>query len=181
MNLRTLTLRLGNYGFFWICAIALTAFQSALWLQLFGYTSSPYAWITVLAFWSIYRSAVEGLAMAYLLTLTVAPFTAMSLDLILFSHVFLFFCSYMLRQRIYWTGATYFMLVCGFMAMLLPFAHLVGSWVLDDAESANFLFFEWIMRTLLTTLMGLPVYSLFVWLDRFTKKPLPQEARGDLL
>lgn len=181
MTVKSLGASLTNYGIFWFLALLLTAFQSSLWLQLFGYSSSPYAWITILAFWTIYRSVAEGLIMVYLLSVTIAPSTAMPLDLLIFSNILLFTVGHMFRRRIYWPGGTYFMLVCGAMALMLPFTHILGSWLLDDGVGANFLFFEWIMRTLLTTLLALPLHPLFAWADRVTHKVLPHEAGSGIL
>ena len=69
-----------NYFIYAVAVLLLSALQTSLWLQLFGWFPPPQIWLTTLVFWVLYRALWEGVIMVYILTIVVSPFTAQPLS-----------------------------------------------------------------------------------------------------
>lgn len=168
-----------NYGLFALAAVVLASLQSSLWLQFFGYFPAPHAWIPLLCYWTLYRRPLEGIVMVYLITLVASALTVMPLGMLLLSNIFLFGVGYLIKQRFQWSGSVQFMFVCGFLTFIFPILHLALSWLFESSPIIDFQFFQWLMRTLLTALVALPCYRLFIWFDKISQRELTTESADE--
>jgi hypothetical protein len=179
--LRELTLLISNYTVFVLITSALASLQSSLWLQVFGYFPAPYFWLAVLNYWVMFRSPLRAIIMTYLVAYVLIAMTGMPLNMIFAVLVTNFFIMYFLKDRVLWSGPTHFMLACGASAALLPINILIFSLVLETNSVADFYFFDWIMRSLLTALFSLPFYHLFSLIDKFTQQEAPKDTSSEIL
>ncbi|RME14627.1 MAG: hypothetical protein D6797_08410 [Bdellovibrio sp.] len=181
MNAKTLSLAFLNYALFALLILVFTGFQTSLWMYVMGYFPSPQFWLSILVFWSIYRSPKESLIMAYLISLLVAPFSAIPLKTLLMVHFCLFFLIFFIRHRIYWEGVTFMMFLTFWICLAFPFIHFLMSFILEPSPLHKIEFFDWTLRAILTTLLTPPLFYLYVFIDRMTKKRWPTEARSQAL
>ena len=165
-----------NYFLFIFICLLFVSIQSSLWLHFFGYFPSPQLWILPLTYWTLYRKPFEGLTMTYIITIITAAQTATSLNILLFSFIFLFLSGFLIKRRIFWAGPTYYIVACGLTSLTFPFLHFIFSLFIDPTPISSFEFFTWMISSLLTALFALPAYTLFDWIDRFTAMELPTEA-----
>ena len=174
MNFRHLALT--NYLTFLILTIALTSLQCSLWLQFFGYFPSPYMWIPTLVYWALYRRIHEGLLMCYMLVITTVSLSSIPISLFLFLNLIFYALAILIKQRIYWNGPTYLMLISGITSMTLTFFHFILSWILETKPIVDPEILDGILSGLFTSLVSLPLYYIFAKIDHVTNKELPTEA-----
>lgn len=171
---------LNNVIAFLLVTLLLVSSQTSLWLQLFGYFPPPNSWIPTLMFFVIYRNWKEGLILTLIITSAVSTLSASPFVLFLGSNIVIYFLARLGKHRIYWTGPTYFMGLCATATAAFPFVYLMLSWVWEKSPVRDFEFFESIIRALLTALLALPTYYLFLFIDEKTDKKLPTDS-GNLL
>ncbi|MCB0366874.1 MAG: hypothetical protein H6624_00675 [Bdellovibrionaceae bacterium] len=176
--MRELGFFLGNYLLFLAITALLAGLECSLWLQLFGDFPGPNLWVPTLVFWSLYRRAEEGVPMIYLLTLLLGSLTATSGGIFLLVNVTLFAVMFVLKQRIYTSGATNFMLICGAASFSVPLLHTLFSWGYEDNPLTNPAWFHWALEPLLTMLAALPLLQIFYLFDHLTHKERPKEMEA---
>lgn len=169
-------LNVTNYILHLLTTLILTSLQCSLWLQFFGYFPAPLMWQPVIAFWAVYRNLSEGLLMTYLLTITTVSLSAIPLSLFLFLNLVCFVVAKAIKQRIYWSGPTYLMLISGTLSLFFPLGHFILSWAIEPNPITDPEILDSILSALFTVLMAMPLYFLFVKIDQKTNKELPTDV-----
>lgn len=177
--LRRLPYETVNYLSFLIFGVVVVSLQTSLWLQIFGFMPPPYLWIPILCYWSITRDWIRGALMAYFLSLVLQPYTSLSLEMIFFSVISLYFIMYLLRDRLLWRGHVYFSFSCFVATLLHPLLVFGFSYIVDVQPIREFHFFGWILSSLLTALVAFPSYTVLLWLDRLTFGQSTESAEAD--
>ncbi|MCB0421397.1 MAG: hypothetical protein KDD61_10400 [Bdellovibrionales bacterium] len=178
--MKTFFYLLSNVGSFLFVTLVLAASQTSLWMQLFGFFPPPNSWVPTLMFFVIYRNAKEGIALTLFTSLAVSTMTVSPTFLFLVTSLSVYLIARYAKHRIFWTGPTYFMGLCAFSSAIFPILYLVFSLIWEKSPVHDFAFFESIVRSLLTALLALPVYYLFLFIDTKTNKKLPTDS-GNLL
>lgn len=165
-----------NYLAFLIAFIFLGAFQTSLWMQLFGWFPAPYLWLTLLVFWVLNRDLWETIVMTYIIAagaqgFTVIPFAHMLAICLLTVTAIL-----VVKRRVYWEGSTFFMLASGAAVISFLIFSLLISWRYDQNHIQDITAFDWIITPLLTMFFSLPLHRLYMLLDRVTDKDRPTEG-----
>lgn len=179
--MREKALLFSNYLLFIFFTLLLLGIQSTLWLLVFGDFPPAHFWVPTIVFWAIYRNFFEGVTMTYLITMVICSYSVAPLGLMLFINSTCFALIYLLRTRLYWPGTTFIMLANGVFALAHPIVHYSFSHGFETTPIQDFLFFEWALRALLTTLLSLVIYPIFLTIDRITQKEIPTETGGQLL
>ena len=170
-----------NYFLFALLGELLAGFQASLWLHVFGYFPSPYAWVTVLIYWALYRSIYEALIMCYLVAFTVATMTGAPLVSVIGINFTILAVILLLRNRTLWSGPNSFMLAAGIAALVIPIASLVISYFVDRRPVDEFYYYDWILQSLLTSAFALPLYYLFGFVDRITRREPPKDTESEVM
>ncbi|NQZ02617.1 MAG: hypothetical protein HRT45_18300 [Bdellovibrionales bacterium] len=167
-----------NYFVFLLITAILVAFQCALWFQFLGSFPPPQMWIPTLVFWFLYREPIEGVAMAYLLSGLLATQTSLPFSSFLTLNLLLFAVAFLLKQRFYWAGVSFYTSLCG----ACTFLFLVFEYLLIRLLDSDFTGFpevlSWLLTPLLTMAFALPLYFLFHSLDKVCEKVQPREVTG---
>lgn len=179
--MRELFLLMSNYLVFIFIATGLAALQASLWLHVFGYSPAPYLWLTIINYWTLYRSITEAVIMNYFTAFILITMSGIPLEMAFAVQITLFFSIYLLRDRVLWSGPNSFMLSSGIAALILPISIYIWSRFIEVHPSNNFHFFDWIMRSLLTAIFSLPLYYVFIWVDRITQKDTTRSAEPNSL
>ena len=170
-----------NYVSFLLTCLLLTALQSALWLQMFGYTPPPYLWLAVANYWIMFRSPAKAVIMSYLIAYVLFSMSGMPLSHIFFLVLINFFILYFLRDRVLWAGPSQFMLACGASAVMIPISSLLSTFVMDPTPVFELEILELLLSPLFTALFSLPLYSIFTFIDRLTQQEAPKDATSELI
>lgn len=168
-----------NYLAFLLVTTLVGGFQSSLWYQFFGYLPSPHIWLGVLAFWTLYRKIWEGAIMIYVISFVVASQSVVPFSLLLTIAVILFVLGLSIKQRVYWPGPTYFVLMTGLFAFLFPLFHYFLSFLVEENRITDFYFFRWLGQIILTAGSAWPLYYFLEWVDRKTQKEKLVETGSD--
>lgn len=179
--MREVALLVSNYALFALIISALAGLQSSLWLHVFGFSPAPYLWLTAINYWVLYRTPVEAAMIIYLATYILVTMSGVPMEMAFAVHISLFATIYFLRDRVLWSGPNSFMLSCGISAFFLPIYTWLWSHALESRPLSDFHFFEWIMRSLLTGALSLPLYYLFVFADKITRKNPPKDAESGVI
>jgi hypothetical protein len=166
---------IANLSVFAILQLLLISLQTSLWMQIFGDFPPPQFWLPIFVYWAVYRRSYESILMIYLSMLMVGSMTALPYGILLLILVVLYIGLYYLRDRIYWSGSTFYMLACGFSTLVFPIAHLVISWILESNPIHDPELFHWIISILMTMLLSLPLYRILSFVDRL----IPRFEGGD--
>lgn len=166
---------------FAVLQLFLVSLQTSLWMQVLGDFPAPQFWLPALVYWSLYRKPYESVAMVYLTTILAGSLTVLPYSLLLLTLILIYLSLFFLKERIYWSGSTFYMLACGFSTLLFPIAHLVISWVLEPNPIHDPEPFHWIISVLMTMLISLPLYRVFTLIDRLIKRSEGPETREGLL
>lgn len=181
MTLRVQAQIIANYLMFLLVTTLLTSLQTSLWLQILGSFPAPQMWAPPLVYWCLYRQPRESIIMVYIVSALSAALTAMPISLILLTNMGLFVAIYLFKCRIYWSGPLFFMLVVGGFNILLPVIHIILSWTSEKNPITDPQIFEWIISTLLTMLVALPLFHLYSWFDAVTHKEQPKETGSTIV
>ncbi len=179
--MREVSYRVLNYLFFVLLAELLAGFQASLWLHVFGYFPSPYAWVAVLIYWALYRSIYEAIIMSYLVSFTVATMTGAPLISVVGVNLTVLGIILLLRNRILWSGPNSFMLAAGISALVIPIVSFALSYFVDRRPADEFYYYDWILRGLLTSAFSLPLYYLFGFVDRMTQREPPKDTESEVV
>lgn len=158
-------------------AVVLASMQTSLWFLVFGRFPAPMLWLVVLVYCAVTRPLWEAVMMTYLLTFVNAAFTAFPFEAFLIYSLILTVTLILIRERVYWGGPTFFMLMVGVATLSAP----VVFWLCSRWFDKNPLFmpdlFDWILSALLTMLSSLPIYRLYSWYDRVALLDAGSEGR----
>lgn len=155
----------------------LSALQTSLWFQLFGRFPSPMFWLIILVYVSVTRPLWEATLIVYLLTLVSAPFTAFPFAGLLVYSLMLMVMLIMIRERVFWGGSTYFMLMVGVACVTAPLAFWLCSRWFDKNPIFMPAIFDWLIAGCLTALFSLPLYRFYQWIDHVASQDAGSETR----
>jgi hypothetical protein len=157
--------------------VLLAALQTSLWFLVFGRFPAPMLWLVVLVYCSVTRPLWEATMMTYILTFANAAFTAFPFEALLIYSLLMMLVMILIRERMYWGGPTFFMLMVGAAAVSAP----ILFWLTSRWFDKNPLFmpdiFDWMISALLTTLTSLPIYRLYAWFDKVALLDAGSEGR----
>ena len=157
-------------------AILLAAVQTSLWFLLFGRFPAPMFWLVILVYVSVTRPLWESTLATYLLSAVNAPFTAFPFEAFLVYSVLLMVILVAIRERVFWGGATYFMLMVGVASIVAPILFWICSHWFDKSPLFMPAIFDWLISGCLSALFSLPLYRLYQWIDKIAS----QDAGGDV-
>ncbi len=159
-----------------LTAVGLAAVQTSLWFLLFGRFPAPLFWLIILVYVSVTRPLWEATLTTYLLSAVNAPFTAFPFEAVLVYSLALMLILFAIRERVFWGGSTYFMLMVGVASVAAP----ILFWICSRWFDKNPLFFpaifDWLISGCLSALFSVPLYRIYQWID----KVAAQDAGGDL-
>ena len=170
---------------FWLLSLALmlttdlafNATQSSLWFLVFGRFPPPLAWLVVLVYMSVTRPLWEAAMMTYLLTFVNSGFTVFPFEALLIYSLALMVVLFLIRERVYWGGPTFFMLMVGAASTSAPILFWLTSRWFDRNPAPAPDFWAWVLSALLTLLASLPIYRLYAWFDRVALLDAGSEGR----
>ena len=84
------------------------------------------------------------------------------------------------KQRIYWTSASYFMMVCGLGALFFHFYHWGATFLIEDTPLTSPQISDWLIEALLTPLAAPLLFTLFQWFDHVTGRDPSTEISASL-
>lgn len=154
-----------------------SAVQTSLWFLVFGRFPAPMLWLVVLVYMTVTRPLWEATLMTYFLAFVYSSFTVFPFEAFLIYCLILMLILILLRERMFWGGPTFFMLMVGVASLSAP----ITFWFCSRWFDRNPLFipdiFDWLISALLTVLASLPVYRLYQWFDRVALMDAGSEGR----
>lgn len=145
--------------------LALNGLQTSAWYLLFGSFPPPLLWLIVLVYMSVTRSLWEATLMTYLVALVNSSYTALPFEAMLVYCLSLMLILMLIRERVFWGGPTFFMLMVGVASLSAP----ITFWIVSRLFEKNPVFipaiFDWLISALLTMLFSLPLYRLYQAFD----------------
>lgn len=158
-------------------AVLLAALQTSLWFLVFGRFPAPLFWLVILVYVTVTRQLWEATLMTYLLSFVNAGFTAFPFEAILIFSLMLMVVLILIRERVYWGGPTFFMLMVGVASLSAPILFWLTSRWFDKNPVFIPEIFDWLISALLTVLASLPIYRLYSWYDRVALLDAGREER----
>jgi hypothetical protein len=155
----------------------LAAGQTSLWYLVFGRFPAPMFWLIALVYMSVTRPLWEATLFTYLLVCVISPFTIFPLSSFLIFCLLLMTALMLIRERVFWGGSTYFMLMVAVASVVAPLVFWAVSRWTDKRPVSMPDIFEWLIAGLLTTLLSLPFYRLYQWFDRLAAQDAGNEGR----
>lgn len=158
-------------------ALLLAATQTSLWFLIFGRFPPPFFWLVILVYISATRPLWEAVMMTYLLTFVNAGFTAFPFEAMLVYSLCLMVLLFLIRERVYWGGPTFFMLMVAAASLSAPILFWLTSRWFDKNPVVIPELFDWLISALLTMLASLPIYRLYAWYDHIALFDAGSEER----
>lgn len=84
------------------------------------------------------------------------------------------------KQRIYWTGSSYIMLVCGLGALMFNFYYFVATQLISENPITRPQVIDWVIEALLTPLAAPILFPVFKWFDSITNRESSTEASAQV-
>jgi hypothetical protein len=160
--------RAANIGLFVFAILVLGTIQTSLWLQIFGYFPSPAFWIPCLVYVALFRPTLEAIAFSYLAAFVLSTMTAMPEGILMSVCLALSLSAQVFKQRIYWPGSSYVMLVCGLAALMFHLYHWAATFLVGGDPITSPQISDWLIEALLTPLAAPLLFPIFHWFDRIT-------------
>jgi hypothetical protein len=145
--------------------VILNGLQCGFWYLIFGSFPPPLLWLVALVYVSVTRTLWEATLMTYILTFVNSAFTAFPFEALLVYSLALMFMLMLIRERVFWGGATFFMLMVGVASLTAPILFWIASRWFDKNPVFIPQIFDWLISGLLTMLFSLPAYRMFQFLD----------------
>ncbi len=158
-------------------ALILAAAQTSLWFLVFGRFPSPMFWLIILVYVSVTRPLWEATLVTYLLCAVTAPYTVFPFEALLVYCLSLMVLMVLIRERVFWGGPTYFMLMVAAASVSAPVLFWITSRVIDKSPLSFPNIFDWLISGCLTTLCCLPIYRLYQWFDVIASQDAGAESR----
>jgi hypothetical protein len=160
-----------------VAALLLNAVQSSLWILIFGRFPPPLFWLVILVYVTVTRPLWEAAMMTYLLTFVNSAFTAFPFEAMLIFGLIMMWILILIRERVYWGGPTFFMLMVAVASAVAPLLMWLTSRWFDKNPIFIPEIFDWLISALLTVLASLPIYRLYSWFDRVALLDAGSEER----
>ena len=160
-----------------LTAMVLSAAQTSLWFLVLGHFPPPMFWLIVLVYVSVTRPLWEATVMTYLLSLTMVPFTAAPFEAVLVFCLLLTVLIFLFRERVFWGGPTYFMMMVAGTSLAAPLIYWAVSRWIDKSPLSIPDIFDWLLSGCLTALFSLPMYRLYQWFDHIASQDAGTESR----
>jgi hypothetical protein len=161
--------------------LLLTGAQSSLWFHVLGLFPTPQLWIVALTYLIIHRSFWLSLSMGYLFAVLMTGFTAWPFENLLATSMVIVGSSQLLKDRIYGSGANYFIALCGWNVFLFHLCYTFLGFVTEDISFSRVSLFDLSLSPLLSMLLAYPVYFAFKLLDRLFKEDEEQQSGKSLI
>jgi hypothetical protein len=169
-----------NLGIFAMATLILGTIQTSIWFQIFGHFPSPALWIPCLIYIALFRSTLEAIIFSYLTAFLLSPLTAMPEGILMIVCLALTLSAQVFKKRIYWSGSTYFMMMCGFGSLVFNAYHLAASRVIGDFPLMSPEISSWLIQALLTPLFAPGLFRIFRWFDSVSNREQSPEASAQV-
>ena len=115
--------------------------------------------------------------MVYVLALINSGYSVFPFEAMLVFSLLMMVMLFLIRERVFWGGPTFFMLMVAVAAVSAPLIFwLVSRWF-DKNPIFIPQIFDWTLSALLTVLFSLPIYRLYQWFDRIALLDAGSEGR----
>ncbi|WP_413574978.1 hypothetical protein ACLVWU_12050 [Bdellovibrio sp. HCB290] len=151
--------------------------QATLWFQFFGNVPAPLLWLNLMVYLTLYRKPFPAIFTIYAMGAILLIFTGMPLKMMLFSLLILFTLVYGIKSRVFWSGAGYYTIMCGFSAVAYHLIYFLLSMVLEK-NPASFEIVDRLVQIILTPSFALPMYWILARIDKLTQDELVHEPGG---
>lgn len=158
-------------------AMVLGGAETGLWFLLFGSFPAPMLWLIVLVYTVVTRPLWEATLMTYLLCFVNSAFTIFPFEALLVYSLILMGSLILVRERVFWGGPTYFMLLVGLASVAAPILFWFTSRWFDKNPVYIPEIFDWSISALLTMLCSLPIYRIYQWFDKVALLDAGSESR----
>ncbi|MEK2688255.1 hypothetical protein [Bdellovibrio sp. GT3] len=166
-----------NFFIFLTILLLVAGIQTTLWFQFFGNVPAPLLWLNLIVYLTLYRKPFPAIFTIYAMGAILLIFTAMPLKMMLFSLLILFTLVYGIKSRVFWSGAGYYTIMCGFSAVAYHLIYFLLSMVLEK-NPASFEIVDRLVQIILTPSFALPMYWILARIDKLTQDELMNEPGG---
>lgn len=168
---------IANYLLFLLAILIFAGFETTFWFQFFPTIPSPMIWLNVMIYLALYRKPVMGIFSIYTLSFALLGFTLIPLKMMWFPLLVIFFLTHLVKSRVFWSGAGYFVIMCFASCLLYHTSFmLISKWLEPNMASVSFL--NRLVQILLTPAFAWPVYRILAWFDRMTNTEDLQHSGG---
>lgn len=170
-----------NIFLFALSVLFLASVQSSMWFQIFGNIPAPAFWIPVLVYIFLFRRLYEAVPVLYFFCLILSAMTTVSEGMLMLVTLCLGLMIRLMKQRVFWLGHSYFMMVCGIAAFMFHVFHWAASNILEEQGISSPAILSWFITALLTPLISPVLYVVFSWFDTLTDREQPAEVKAQVL
>lgn len=153
---------------------AACAFQASAWPDLFGTFAQPPLWLLIIIWLSLYRPGAGTILFLYFLGFVASAYTAIPLKMIFFTILIVHVGISLTRERVFWSGSSYFTLAAVAGVTVSHLCSLVLSRLIEPAP-APWMLWDRTLQILLT----IPFSGLIYVVMNAMERPLQVEVAAD--
>ncbi len=146
-------------------SLGLLLIQSTIWRDWFGTMPAPILWIPVVVYLALFRPLFDALAGLYMVAFAVESVSAIPLGILLTLLLIQLATLTFLKQRIYWTGITYFVLATSISVAVFHLSHLILSWTFEINPITHPDLLSWLAHLLYAPLFSPLIYRVIRLVD----------------
>lgn len=144
---------------------AACAFQATAWPDVLGAFSAPPLWLLVIVYLSLYRPGLSTILFLYFLGFVASAYTAMPLKMIFFTILILHVGISLTRERVFWSGPSYFALASGAAVTASHLCSLVLSRILEPV-AAPWMPLDRLLQIVLAIPFAYVIYTIMNVIER---------------
>lgn len=141
------------------------ALQTTAWPDIMGSFTQPPLWLLIIAWLSLYRPVKGTILLIYFLGFLASAFTIMPLKMIFFALLILHVALTLTRERVFWSGSTYFVLAGTAAVAAYHVIVLLLSRVLEPSP-APWLIVERLLQIAMAAPCAIAIYPVMNFLER---------------
>lgn len=150
--------------------------QTAFWPSILRVFYGANLWIFITIYICIYRRFHHALIFTYVNTLILHSYTSVPFGVLLVLQILLLaFCNF-LRSRIFWTTASYYLIVCAISVLLFEIAFMFLSYFFEPVPAVRLAWRETVVTIFLSPALGFLFFSFGRLIDTLLPPPQVETA-----
>jgi hypothetical protein len=153
-----------------IITVFLTSIQTSLWFHFFGSIPGPMIWLLIIVYLNIYKKPIEAIILSYFIGIQIYYFGWIPMGFLFLLILILFSLTWLVKERIFWSGHSYFVYAAITSIIAYHIIYLSCSWLFESIHVRELNLMDRLIQCVITPFFAIPVYYILKFLEKWTSQ-----------